>query len=703
MYIRLINQDQNRNISPNEIVMRNTLIFLSLVLSLSCTTSENFYEIELKEEWIPMPDGKKLAVDLYMPKVKKGEMKFPVLLEYLPYRKDEHRKRRYSVFSYFVQRGYVVARVDIRGTGRSEGKIVEYEYSDEEQEDGEVIIDWLSRQSFSTGAVGMFGISWGGFNALQMAMRKPPSLKAILAMMATDDIYEDDVHFMDGMMHVDAYEIGRDLDNAIPGSPDYIINEDYFEEKFDSEPWLLKYKQQQKDGPFWDRASLNHDYSALKTPTFLISGWYDGYRDSTPRIMANVDAPVKAIVGPWNHTFPHTASPPPAIEWREEAVRWFDYWLKNEENGIMDEPGMAVFIRDGHGPGVPDSIGGLWRWIDDWPTEDVKDASLFFTKRSLTNKQAVVTNLDTLEYKPSSGIEAGGSVMWWGDWAPDQKKTDAHSLVYDSAPLDSSLVILGFPKVGLHSAITAPQSHFLVRLSDVAPDGSVTLITGAGLNGSHRMSSSVPEKMIPNEFYSLEIEMHFTSWTFKKGHRVRLSVSNAQWPMIWPNPSPLTMYVQNGGAKGSLLRLPVLSKDSHTSIPQFNPPVEDPQLQGYSTSQFGTASGFAEVSNIYYDTLSRTMTLQATNSSEVIYPWAKWLTTENIVHKVKDDDPAHASVESQYSIEIDNKNRKLKWSGLLDLSSDMDSFYYKYTRLLEETDTLIRSKTWMESIPRDFQ
>ena len=296
------------------------LALCTIILTISCNDiSEDDPTIIIREVWIPMADGVRLAADLYMPGNLNEDDRLPVLLEYLPYRKDEHRKLRYPVFSYFVNRGYIVARVDIRGTGRSEGKLIEYEYTEQEQLDGEVVIDWLSKQDFSSGNVGMFGISWGGFNALHLAIRQPPALKAILAMMATDDIYEDDVHFIDGMMHVDAYEIGRDVKNIIPGAPDFTIDEDYFKHKFDTEPWLLKYKRHQRDGPFWDRASLNRDYSLLQTPVFLISGWYDGYRDSTPRILEHVDAPKKAIVGPWNHTFPHMATPPPGIEWREEA------------------------------------------------------------------------------------------------------------------------------------------------------------------------------------------------------------------------------------------------------------------------------------------------------------------------------------------------------------------------------------------------
>ncbi len=649
-----------------------------------------------------MPDGTKLAADLYMPKATGTDQKFPVLLEYIPYRKDEQRKLRYPVFSYFVQRGYIVARVDIRGTGRSEGKLVEYEYTEQEKDDGEEVIDWLSRQPFSTGAVGMFGISWGGFNSIHLAMRQPPALKAILAMMATDDIYEDDVHFIDGMMHVDAYEIGRDLKNVIPGAPEFAIDDAYFENKFDTEPWLLKYKRQQRDGEFWDKGSLNTDYSALQTPIFMISGWYDGYRDSTPKILEHSNAPRKAIVGPWNHTFPHMAEPPPSIEWREEAVRWFDHWLKGEENGIMEEPKMAVFIRDGHGPGVPGEIKGKWEWADQWPPHNQIHKTYYLQKDSKLDTIITSKDVEDLKYKASAGIAASGSVMWWGDWSSDLKESDSHSLVYETEPLTEEIKILGFPQLHFRGSVSAPQAHFISRLSDVSPDHEVTLVTGAGINGSHRKSSSNPEALTPGKVYPLDIEMHFTSWTFKKGHRIRVSLSNGQWPMIWPNPSPMKFSLELGGEDPTNLQLPIWKSD-HSSVPTFKAPSKDPGLPGYQTKQLGTVSGFAEISDTKYNPQTGVTQVIATNKGETIYPWAKWSSKEQIVHQVNDAEPALASIVSDYEIEVKTNERTLTWLGTLDFHSDEQNFYYSYSRRLSEGDSLIRCKEWNDTIPRDFQ
>ena len=178
-------------------------------------------DIVMQEAWIPMRDGVRLAADIYYPKGHEpgaGGAPLPVLLEYLPYRKTEDRASRLALFSYFIRQGYAVARVDIRGTGSSEGHLVQYEYSEQEQQDGDEIIAWLALQPWSTGKLGMFGLSWGGFNALHMAMRNPPALRAVVAIQAADDLYEDDAHFIDGGMHVDSYEMQLDLANAMPGA-----------------------------------------------------------------------------------------------------------------------------------------------------------------------------------------------------------------------------------------------------------------------------------------------------------------------------------------------------------------------------------------------------------------------------------------------------------------------------------------------------
>lgn len=664
--------------------------------------------IEFREAWIPMPDGVRLSADLWIPESTDAEAEHPVLLEYLPYRKNESRSpRNYPLFTYFVRHGYAVARVDIRGTGNSEGKLIEYEYTDQEQEDGEVVIDWLSKQPFSNGNVGMFGISWGGFNSIHMAMRNPPALKAIIATDATDDLYEDDVHYMDGIAHVDAYEAGQDLTNIVPAPPGYIIDDEYFENRFDTEPWMLIYKKQQLDGPFWDRASLNTRYESIRIPTFVIGGWYDGYRDAVGRMLEHLGAPVKAMVGPWAHSFPHNGYPKPQMEWRREAVRWFDQWLKGEDTGIMEEPALAVYVRHWYPPDVAlQEVPGEWRFEEGFPIDRTDYRSLFLSADHSLRNRAPSAGVHSLEYDPTVGKEGGGPVMWWGDPTPDQQPMDDASLVYDSEPLEEEIEILGFPRVFLNVSADAPLASWVVRLSDVAPDGSVTQVTGAGFNGAHRNSSRNPEALEPGSEYQLEIELHFTSWVFQPGHRIRVAVTNSQWPMFWPTPYSMTTSMRLGGENASHLVLPVIPYEARPT-PDFLPPAEPtPELPGFgrlaTDGDETTTSGYAEVEGFSFDEETGRATLVATNDFGYQYPWGQARRSQKITHTTHKHDPANTSVRTEYARKIIVGERELIFEAELDFSSDLENFYYVYTRKVIENGDLIYEKTWDETIPRVF-
>jgi len=667
-------------------------------LAASCLLAARIEEVR-----IPMKDGVKLAADIWRPE--EGSGPFPVLLEYLPYRKTEARGGSSRLYSYFVRHGFVVARVDIRGTGNSEGVLIPYEYSEIEQRDGEEVIAWLAAQPFSNGNVGMFGISWGGFNSIHMAMRRPPALKAIIAVDATDDLYQDDVHFMDGIIHVDSWEMSQDLANAVPGAPDYVFDERYFADRFDQPPWMLTYKAQQRDGPFWDRTALNKRYESIAIPVFMIGGWYDGYRDSIPRMLEHLKAPTKAIVGAWDHTYPDEPYPKPGFDWRHEAVRWFDQWLKGKDTGIMKEPRLAVYVRNWHPPGpYLEEAPGRWRYEDGWPIARIRNRVLHpRSDRSLADAPGVEA-VDRLRYVPTTGVEAGGPVMWWGDVAPDQRPTDAFSLVYDTPPLDEDVEILGLPKAMLKVAADAPHIDWFARLNDVAPDGTVTQVAGAGMNGAHRISARDPKAIVPGEPFPLQIEMHFTSWVFPKGHRIRLAVSNAQWPMLWPTPYPATtsLYL---GSDGSRLLLPVVPPDSTKGpAPSYLPiPPKEAPLPGYEAIAMETPSAYGEISSVDRNPRTGKATVVATNNSAHRFPWGEERNTEKITHEAEDGKPEKASVRGEYSTEVKLPGRVLRWESVVVFSSDRQNFHYSGTRKIFENGKLVREKNWEKNFPRDFQ
>jgi len=465
----------------------------------------------------------------------------------------------------------------------------------------------------------------------------------------------------------------------------------------------LSHKRQQRDGPYWDRASSRDKYDQIKIPAFYIAGWYDGYRDIVPRMLANVDAPVKGMIGAWSHAWPHDPYPQPGMEWRHEAVRWFDQFLKGEDTGILDEPRLAVYVREWHAPGpYLDYAPGFWRWEDGWPIDRIQHTRMYAQdNHSLSIAPADVT-VHSLRYVPTSGLEAGGPVMWWGDVAHDQRPTDAYSLVYDTEPLESATEILGLPLARLYVSADAPRANWLVKLSDVAPDGAVTQVAGAAFNGTHRNSAREPEDIVPGEEFALNIEMHFTSWVFPKGHRIRFTVSNAQWPMLWPTPYPMTTTLRLGGAHGSHVELPIVPPGDRAS-PEFLPPAANPKYPGYESIDTGMPSGYGEISSVTRNPRTGEATVTATNSGATKFPWGTETFVETIEHKTSDAHPENTSMTGTHRLELQLEGRTLLWEGELSFTSDLENFYYEYSRKLSENGDLVREKSWQETIPRDFQ
>jgi putative CocE/NonD family hydrolase len=679
------------------------LLMMVIPMAHAAGPSEPKYGIEIRTARLTMPDGVRLAADLYAPAGGDAHERFPVLLEYTPYRKDESRSRNYPLYSYFVQRGYVVARVDIRGTGNSEGVTIPYEYSDIEQDDGEAVIDWLSRQPWSNGKVGMFGISWGGFNSIQMALRNPPALKAFIALMATEELYREDVHYIDGIIHTDSWMMSHDLYNALPGAPDFVLDEAWLKQRFEREPSVYTYMRQQRDGPFWDRASARNRYDRIRIPGFHIGGWFDGYRNSLPRMLENVSAPVKAMIGPWDHYFPHDAWPEPAIEWRHEAVRWFDHWLRGIDTGILDEPAFAVYVRDRYppDPGLK-SIPGHWRWEAGWPLERGRQKVLYAHADHGLAGSAGEIDTHRLKYRASIGLEGGGAVMWWGYVTPDQQPMDDHSLVYDSEPLAEPLEILGFPRALLRVSTDATRANWVVRISDVSPAGQVTQISGAGFNGAHRESARDPSALVPGEVFDLDIEMMFTSWVFPRGHRIRLAVSNAQWPMFWPTPFPMTTTLELGGDRGSRLVLPTVPP-ADRPVPAFPAPAENPAMAGFETLDSGTVSGYGEIGAVQRDPDTGEAFGVATNSGGERYPWGVERFEERIEHRTNDRNPALTSVTGTYALTEELQDRTLRFEQDVEFSSDETNFRLIFRRRVRQDGELIHEKSWDEIIPRDYQ
>lgn len=660
-------------------------------------TSTPLYDFRMEDGWLKMNDGVRLAVTFYKPVPRSAGERFPVLFEFLPYRKDDGGYIGvYSLYAYFVQRGYILARVDIRGTGASEGMFPLREYSERELDDAVDVIDQLSRMPGSNGNVGMWGISWGGFNAIQVAMRRPPALKAILAAMATDDLYHDDIHYIDGAFHVDEWAFWFDHSKGIPRSPDYPLDEAYYRERFESYPGLLTYLKQQRDGEFWSRNSLRGQYGKIQIPCYLIGGLLDGYRDSIPRMLGEMKVPLKAEIGPWNHAWPDDGVPGPNYEWRHEAVRWWDRWLKGKETGVRNDPRLVIFHRGGHAPdaGMTMTPG---RWLaGDWPIPGTTWKKLFPAANGRLQEQPGSASADALFYVPSYGISTG---LWWGEPTGDMRPDDAGGLVYDSDVLREKLEIIGLPRVRLRVKADAPLAHWAARLEDIFPDGRVALVTGGLLNGSQRRSRLQPEPLARGETYDLGFELHLTTWTFQTGHRVRLSVSNSLFPMIWPTPYLMTTTLVTG-VEATHIELPLV-QTGRLGAPAFRPAEKrevrtDAQDLGSDVWPQGT-------NEWKRDTARGLITYTWSGKSRYEIRDRRFEATEKNVYETNESEPAKSRFLGEDSDRIELPGRTIDVLTSVDIRSDARDFHATFVRRILENGRLVRKREWQETIPRVFQ
>jgi len=680
-----------------------TLCFILMAVSVSSAqpkaqveATPPVYDFTIESDWLTMTDGVRLSVTFFRPVPRHPGDKFPVLFEFLPYRKeDSFYLRDYPIYSYFVRRGFIMAKVDIRGTGSSEGIVPPREYSELELEDAVEIIDQFSRMPDTNGRVGMWGISWGGFNSIQVAMRQPPALKAILAIDASDDLFHDDVHYIDGAYHVDSYELSIDHENGLPQTPDYKLDEAYFQNRFNSYPWFLMYLKQQKDRFFWRRNSLRWSYDKIRIPAYIIGGLLDGYRDSVPRMLENMKIPIKAEIGPWVHAWPDNGVPGPNYEWRHEAVRWWDYWLKERDTGILDDPRFVVFVREGQGPDLNLKMTpGHWICTD-WPIPGTSWKKFFPGKNHQLQACPDKSAVEALRYVPSYGIATG---LWWGEPTGDMRPDDAGSLVFDSPVLEERFEMVGFPKVHLQVSADAPLANWIARLEDVQPDGTVSLVTGALLNGSQRHSRLSPELLIPGETYDIEFEMHFTTWTFKPGHRIRLAVSNALFPMIWPTPYSMITKLHLGN-KNTYLELPVIPS-AERKAPKFKAP--EPREQRPDARHLGGEAWPQGVYELKHDLWSSTVSFRWEGTNDFEIQGCRYLTYEKNYYETNDERPEESRFRGEAGHRIELKGRQLYLRTTIDLHSDKKNFYVTFRRELFENEALVREREWIETIPRTF-
>ena len=656
----------------------------------------------LKHVRIPMSDGVELDANLYMPA---ADGQFPAVFDYYPYRKDDLSAGGMRVHHYFAERGFVAIRIDVRGTGSSSGTAID-EYSVQEQLDAVEAIAWMARQPWCNGNVGMFGTSYGGFNSVQVAMHRPPALKAICPMYFTDNRYTDDCHYKGGAMQMlydmATYGLSMVVQNALPPYQEAVGDQwaQIWEDHLKAEPWLLPWESNHVYNDYWKQGSLCENYGAIEAATFMIGGWRDGYMNCNLRTFEHLQCPKKVLIGPWLHVWPDVGVPGPRIDHLHEMARWFAYWLKGEQNGVMDEPPVAIYVQHYDPPQADRPLtSGFWRYETGWPLTRQTATPVYLAAADQLQTTAPTTAGNaTYVYNATVGASFGMFSAASPHILPmDQRVEDAYSLNWTSAPLTEPLEILGYPEAVLQVAVTTDVAFLVVRLTDIAPDGQAALVTKGILNLTHRASHEQPTALEPGQTYDVRFLLDATSWLFEPGHRIRVSINGADYPNTWPSPKPYHGTIYFGGDQASQLVLPVVGpQEPALPTPQFLPPSTPPPsaVQGFgqrpiwrvtrdymnnTAEVFLKREGFTRVD----DRLSFTSSAEATTVAS-------------------EKTPAHATVRGLSQVTLHWPERTIHTCARGQIQSDEQNFHVTIQLEITMDGVLFHHRRWMKSMPRQL-
>ncbi|MEZ5783831.1 MAG: CocE/NonD family hydrolase [Rhizobiaceae bacterium] len=510
---------------------------------------------EIENLWITMPDGVKLAARVWLPEDAEDDP-VPAILEYLPYRKRDGTVERDALtHPYFAGHGYAGVRVDMRGSGDSEG-VCKGEYLKQEQDDCLAVIEWLAGQPWCSGAVGMIGISWGGFNGLQVAARRPPALKAVISLCSTDDRYNDDVHYLGGAQMCDNLQWGTTAWAIAMTPPDPLIVGDRWRELWEGRLngngiWMHDWFEHQRRDDFFKHGSICEDYSDVEVPVYAVGGWADGYPNAIFRLLENLPGPRKGLIGPWGHKYPHFAAPGPRMGFLQECLRWWDQYLKGIDTGITEEPMLRAWIQDPARPAsMYDQRPGKWVAEPSWPGPGVGELSLNLAPGRLVEGDGSDDVLSICS-PSTAGLSSG---TWCGYGVTpllpvDQRMEAGNALVFETEPLEEAVEILGFPEFEVTVASDKPVALISASLSLVLEDGAASRVSYGILNLTHRNDDLDLVPMTPGKPETVRMKLRCCGQRFEKGQRIRLAIATGHWPIVFPGPENATLSIHLGKSK----------------------------------------------------------------------------------------------------------------------------------------------------------
>ncbi|MGZ6260038.1 MAG: CocE/NonD family hydrolase [Candidatus Limnocylindrales bacterium] len=680
---------------------------------------ERRYPVRVEGQvWIAMDDGVRLGATLYVPDAP-ADGPFPALLESIPYRKDDWTlSRDRGLHAHFASRGYVSVRLDVRGTGSSQGIALD-EYTEREIQDNLQALRWLASQPWSSGALGMFGISWGGFSALQAALRRPPELRAIVAAHFSHDRYTTDVHYYGGTLHVGEsiyWPVEMVAQNALPPDPERFgpgWRAEWLRRLRETPQWPLAWLRHQRRDAYWRHGSACADWASLTTPVLAIGGLHDAYRDAVLAVLEHAPAPRRGILGPWGHSWPHAAWPGPSIDGLGEMDRWWDRWLREERNGADEEPMLAVYVQDPlPREAFPARIAGRWWFAERWPL----DAGAAATFELSAGGGLAAADPNAPDPSPArAGVDrwrgpltVGSAAPYWCASAPpqgvpvDQHEDDAASLAYTTAPLAAALVIVGRPRAVLWLSADEPMAQAGLRLCEVAPDGTSALIARGALNLTHRDGHDEPTPLEPGLPFEVRIRLSTAAAVVPAGHRLRLSVAGADWPLAWPSPRRFELSVHHGPPQPGRLELP-LAKGMVPDDARFGPPAAEPDPTGLPTTEelpvpepvgsvVRDAKGVVTIVNDAWEALRFPERGGLRYSSEAQYRLRQ-----------DPDDPLSCAAMGGVTYRLDFPGGPaVVAAGRLSLRADATTLHVTIALDVDEDGTRLHEGRWEEAIPRDL-
>jgi putative CocE/NonD family hydrolase len=525
--------------------------------------------------WIPTRAGLKLAARLWLPAAGPAD-RFPAVLEYIPYRTfDRYRGLDDRTGQALASQGIAFARVDIRGSGNSEGVLTD-EYLESEQQDAEDIIAWLAAQPWCNGAVGMRGISWGGFSTLQAAARRPPALKAIIPMCATDMRFRNDAHYVGGVPGLTnlKWAVGFELVMCSPPDPQVVGDrwEALWRARLAATPSIAaRWLRHPSNDDYWRHGSVGLEPTAIQCPTYVVDGWSDAYAQSADRLLRALKTPTKALIGPWGHIYPDLAAPGPGVDWMAEEGRWWRHWLAGEPNGVMETAPIRYFIEYATPAETKmREIPGRWAAADHWPDPRVRTRRLHLAPGRLQTTPVQ----GRLSYRQDNVV--GLTMPEWIPYAPaelprEQSRDDERSLVFDIA-LQTPLEAVGVPRLRLRVSSDRPLASVAARLTEVDPSGRSWLVSYGLLNLAFRDGfTTAPTPLAPGKAYDLDLALDPVAHRFKAGSRLRLSLSESLWPLVWPLPEAPTLTFDLAGCVLEVPERPVPPSEAPFTLIETHP------------------------------------------------------------------------------------------------------------------------------------